>query len=73
MKKEITVEYDNIALVVVGEYQKGQDGSYMYPDFSSDFNCFKVLCGGQDIIDILEQEVIDELENQAIEIIEEKW
>ena len=31
MNKEITVEYDNIALVVVGEYQKGQDGSYMYP------------------------------------------
>ena len=52
MKKEVTVEYDNIALVVVGEYEKGQDGSYMYPDFSSDFNCFKVLCGGQDIIDI---------------------
>ena len=41
--------------------------------FSSDFNCFQVLCGGQDIIDILEQEVIDELENQAIEIIEEQW
>ena len=70
MKKEVTIEYDNIALVVVGEYEKGQDGSYMYPDFSSDF---KVLCGGQDIIDILEQEVIDELENQAIEIIEEQW
>ena len=71
--KEVTLEYDNITLIVVGEYQKGQDGSYMYPDFSSDFNCCKVLCGGQDIIDILEQEVIDELEEQAIEIIEDKW
>jgi hypothetical protein len=71
--EEVTLVYNDIELVVVGIFNKGQDGSYMYPDFSSDFNCFKVLCGGQDIIDILEQEVIDELENQAIEIIEEQW
>ena len=59
--------------VLYHKYFDAYNGSYMYPDFSSDFNCFKVLCGGQDIIDILEQEVIDELEQQAIEIIEEKW
>ena len=73
MKKEVTVEYDDIVLVLVGDYQKGQDGSYMHPDISSTFDCHQVFSGGQDIIDILEQEVIDELENQAIEIIEEQW
>ena len=45
MKKEVTVEYDDIVLVLVGDYEKGQDGSYMYPDISSDFNCHQVLCG----------------------------
>ncbi len=39
MKKEVTVEYDNIALVVVGEYEKGQDGSYMYPTMKYVFGC----------------------------------
>ena len=39
MKKEVTVEYDDVVLVVVGDYQKGQDGSYVYPDVSSTFDC----------------------------------
>ena len=73
MKKEITVEYDNIALVVVGEYQKGQDGSYMHPDISSDFNCHQVFSGGQDIIDILQQNIIEELEEEAVKNLEEVW
>ena len=73
MKKEVTVEYDDIVLVLVGDYQKGQDGSYMHPDISSDFNCFKVLCGGQDIIDILQQNIIEELEEEAVKNLEEVW
>jgi hypothetical protein len=73
MKKEVTVEYDNIVLVVVGDYQKGQDGSYMHPDISSDFNCHQVLSGGQDIIDILQQNIIEELEEEAVKNLEEVW
>ena len=71
MKKEVTVEYDDIVLVVVGEFNKGQNGSYEYPSFSSYFDCHQVLCGGQDIIDILVQDVIENLEEQANDIIED--
>lgn len=73
MKKEVTVEYDDIVLVLVGDYQKGQDGSYMHPDISSDFNCYQVLSGGQDIIDILQQNIIEELEEEAVKNLEEVW
>lgn len=73
MEKEVTVKYDNIVLVVVGEFEKGQDGSYMYPDIDSTFNCYKVLCGGDDIIDILDQRVIDDLEIEAVKTIEGEW
>lgn len=73
MKKEVTVEYDDIVLVLVGDYQKGQDGSYMHPDISSDFNCHQVFSGGQDIIDILQQDLIDILEGEAVIAIEELW
>tara|TARA_R110002012_G_scaffold282316_1_gene471981 strand:- start:422 stop:643 length:222 start_codon:yes stop_codon:yes gene_type:complete len=73
MKKEVTVEYDDIVLVLVGDYQKGQDGSYMHPDISSDFNCHQVFSGGQDIIDILQQNIIEELEEEAVKNLEEVW
>ena len=73
MKKEVTVEYDDVVLVVVGDYQKGQDGSFMHPDFSSTFDCHKVLSGGQDIINILQQDLIDILEREAVITIEELW
>ena len=73
MKKEVTVEYDDVVLVLVGDYQKGQDGSYEHPSFSSTFDCHQVLSGGQDIIDILEQNLIDILEGQAVITIEELW
>lgn len=73
MKKEVTVEYDDIVLVLVGDYQKGQDGSYMHPDISSDFNCHQVFSGGQDIIDILQQNIIEELEEEAVKNLEELW
>ena len=49
MKKEVTVQYDDIVLVVVGEFNKGQNGNYDYPSYSSYFDCHQVLCGGQDI------------------------
>lgn len=73
MKKEVTVEYDDIVLVLVGDYQKGQDGSYMHPDISSDFSCHQVFSGGQDIIDILQQNIIEELEEEAVKNLEEVW
>ena len=73
MKKEVTVEYDDIVLVLVGDYEKGQDGSYMHPDISSDFNCHQVFSGGQDIIDILQQNIIEELEEEAVKNLEEVW
>lgn len=73
MKKEVTVEYDDVVLVLVGDYQKGQDGSYMHPDISSDFNCHQVFSGGQDIIDILQQNIIEELEEEAVKNLEEVW
>jgi hypothetical protein len=71
MKKEVTVEYDDIVLVVVGEFNKGQYGNYEYPSYSNSFDCHKVLCGGQDIIDILEQHIIEDLEEKATLIIEQ--
>ena len=73
MRKEVTVEYDDVVLVIVGDYQKGQDGNYMYPDVSSTFDCHQVLSGGQDIIDILEPYLIDILEREAVITIDELW
>ncbi len=73
MKKEVTVEYDDVVLVLVGDYQKGQDGSYMHPDISSTFDCHQVFSGGQDIIDILQQNIIEELEEEAVKNLEEVW
>ncbi len=71
--EEVTLIYDDIELVVVGEFNKAQYGGYEYPSFSSYFDCHKVLCGGQDIIDILEPKVIEDLEEEANQIIEEQW
>tara|TARA_R110000822_G_scaffold26339_2_gene79314 strand:+ start:1113 stop:1331 length:219 start_codon:yes stop_codon:yes gene_type:complete len=70
MRQEVTIIYNDIELIVVGEFNKGQDGSYEYPSFSCYFDCHKVLCGGQDIIDILEQNIIEDLEEEANQIIE---
>ena len=69
--EEVTLVYNDIELIVVGEFNKGQDGSYEYPSFSCYFDCHKVLCGGQDIINILEQNIIEDLELLAIDKIEE--
>tara|TARA_R110000803_G_scaffold209356_1_gene278857 strand:+ start:277 stop:504 length:228 start_codon:yes stop_codon:yes gene_type:complete len=71
MKKEVTVEYDDIVFVLIGEFNKGQYGNYEYPSFSNSFDCHKVLCGGQDIIGILEEHIIEDLERKASEIIDE--
>ena len=70
MEKEVTIEYDSIVLVVVGTYTKGQDGDYIHPDTCSTFDCYKVLCCEQDIIDILHTSIIDELEVEAVETLE---
>ena len=45
----------------------------MHPDISSDFNCHQVFSGGQDIIDILQQNIIEELEEEAVKNLEELW
>lgn len=71
--EEVTLVYNDIELVVVGIFNKGQNGGYEYPSFSCYFDCHKVLCGGQDIIDILEPKVIEDLEEEANQIIEEQW
>ena len=71
--EEVTLVYNNIELVVVGIFNKAQYGGYEYPSFSCYFDCHKVLCGGQDIIDILEPKVIEDLEEEANQIIEEQW
>ena len=71
MRKEVTLDYDGIILVVIGEFNKGQDGDYEYPSFSNYFDCYEVLCGGQDIIDILEQHIIEDLEEEASQILQE--
>lgn len=68
---EIIVNYDNITLVLIGIYQKGDDRTYMYPGSDSDFNLCEVLCGGQDIIDMLMTDTIMDLEILAVEQIEQ--
>jgi len=69
--KKITVEYENIDLVLHGEHYEGEERTYMYPGGDEDFTIYKVFCGGQDIMDILEQHIIDDLEIIAIKEIEE--
>jgi hypothetical protein len=71
MRKEVTVQYDDIILIVIGEFNKGQDGNYEHPSYSNYFDCYEVLCGGQDIIDMLEQHIIEDLEEKATLIIEQ--
>tara|TARA_R110002153_G_scaffold46333_2_gene130737 strand:+ start:6681 stop:6896 length:216 start_codon:yes stop_codon:yes gene_type:complete len=69
--KEIYIEYDNIELTLTGNYTKGDASNYSYPGSDSCFDCHQVLCGGQDIINILEQNIIEDLELLAIDKIEE--
>lgn len=69
--EEVTLVYNDIELVVVGVFNKAQKGSYDYPSLSSYFDCYKVLCRGQNIIDILETPIIEDLEEEANKIIED--
>jgi len=69
--KEIYIEYDNIELTLIGNYTKGDANNYSYPGSDSCFDCHQVLCGGQDIIDMLIPDVIMDLEIYAVEKIEE--
>ena len=43
MDEEITLIYNDIELVIVGVFNKGQNGSYDYPGYGSYFDCYKVL------------------------------
>lgn len=71
MEEEITLIYNDIELVILGVFNKGQNGSYDYPGYASYFDCYKVLCRGQNIIDILEQNIIEDLEEEANQIIQD--
>ena len=69
--KEVYIEYDNIELILIGSYTKGDERTYSYPGSDSFFDCNQVLCGEQDIINILEQNIIGHLELLARDKIEE--
>tara|TARA_R110000744_G_scaffold56031_2_gene118221 strand:+ start:3531 stop:3770 length:240 start_codon:yes stop_codon:yes gene_type:complete len=70
--KEITIQYNDLVLVLVGEFYEGEERTHMYPGSETDFNIYKVFCGKQDVVDILEQNIIDELEIIAINQIQEE-
>lgn len=69
--REAIIVYDNVELTLKGQYYEGDDRTHMYPGSDSDFNLCEVLCGGQDIIDLLADSVIDDLELEAATSIEE--
>ena len=69
--KEIYITYEEIELVLIGNYSKGDESSHVYPGSDNCFDCLEVLCGGQDIIDILEEHIIEDIEKLALSKIEE--
>ena len=71
--KEVYIEYDNIELILIGSYTKGDKRTHSYPGSDSCFDCEQVLCGGQEIKNKLEQNIIEHLELLAIDKIEEIW
>ena len=70
--RETTIVFNGIALVLRGQFYGGESRTYATPPSDSDFSVSEVLCGSQDIIDILDENVLQEIEILAVKEIEEE-
>lgn len=64
---EITIIYDTVTLVLRGNYEAGRDATYFDAPEPRYFEICEVVCGKQNIIDILDDNVVKELEELAVE------
>ena len=65
--EETTVIYDSVTLVLRGYYEAGSRGSYLEAPEPRYFQIHEVICGKQNIIDILDTDVLLELEELAVQ------
>tara|TARA_R100000329_G_scaffold104015_1_gene85406 strand:- start:17591 stop:17830 length:240 start_codon:yes stop_codon:yes gene_type:complete len=70
--REITVIYDNITLVLRGQYFEGCEGTYIDAPEPTEFHIYSVYCGKQDIIDLLDEDTLNDLEEKAVERMKEE-
>tara|TARA_R100000805_G_C3619649_1_gene122847 strand:+ start:48 stop:266 length:219 start_codon:yes stop_codon:yes gene_type:complete len=64
---ETTIIYDSVTLVLRGHYEAGRHATYLDAPEPRYFEIYEVVCGKQNIIDILDDNVIKELEQLAVE------
>lgn len=65
--EEATVIYDSVTLVLRGKFEAGSTGDYFDAPEPRYFEIHEVICGKQNIIDILDTDVLLELEELAVE------
>ncbi len=65
--EEATVIYDSVTLVLRGNFESGRHGTYYDAPEPRYFEICEVVCGKQNIIDILDNKVLEELEELALE------
>lgn len=70
--REITITYYGVTLDVKGQYYEGCDATYMYPADPTEFQASAILCGEQDISDLLDGNTITEIENLAAQQIQDE-
>jgi len=64
---ETTIIYDSVTLVLRGHYEAGRDSAYFDAPEPRYFEIQEVVCGKQNIIDILDENILKELEELALE------
>ena len=64
---ETTIIYDSVTLVLRGHYEAGRDSTYFDAPEPRYFEIQEVVCGKQNIIDILDENILKELEELALE------
>jgi len=65
--EETTVIYDSVTLVLRGKFEAGSNGSYFDAPEPRYFEIHEVMCGKQNIMDILDTDVLLELEELAVQ------
>ena len=64
---ETTIIYDSVTLVLRGHYEAGRHATYLDAPEPRFFEIHEVICGKQNIMDILDTDVLLRLEELAVE------
>ena len=70
--REIRITYSGVTLDIKGQYYEGCNATYMYPADPTEFQSTAIVCGDQDITDLLDGDTITEIENLAAQQIQDE-